>query len=302
MVQQVNRKKEEGSKDRFRELKLSLSVFFSNKSAVAGAIIVILYVIDALVMEFYPRLFGISHPNTLTYNFIDSVPLPPSPAHLLGTTYGGLDLLKSILKAVRFDLAYSLVVVVAGAFIGTILGVLSAYRGGYLDELLMRITDIFFSVPYLVLALAVAFVLGRTLDNLVLALIVVWWPIYARYSRGLTLSAKNMTFVDAAKVSGASSPKIIFKHILPNVLPPIFVQISLDLGTVVLVFSTLAFIGFLPNANIPELGMLASVGLQYVQTAPWAVLFPGIAITLFALGVNLMGDGLRDVLDPRRRS
>ncbi|MEM4079694.1 MAG: ABC transporter permease subunit, partial [Metallosphaera sp.] len=113
---------------------------------------------------------------------------------------------------------------------------------------------------------------------------------------------RESAFVEAAKASGASNSRIMFKHILPNTLPPILVQISLDLGSVVGIFATLAFIGFIPNANIPELGYLTSLGLNYIQSAPWTVIFPGLAITLFALSVNLMGDGLRDVIDPRRRS
>jgi len=166
----------------------------------------------------------------------------------------------------------------------------------------MRFTDIFFSIPYLVLAIAVGFTLGRSFTSMVIALIIVWWPIYARYTRSLTLSIKESVFVEAAKAAGASMVRIMFKHILPNTLPPVVVQISLDLGSVVGVFATLAFIGFIPNANTPELGYLASLGLNYVQSAPWTVIFPGLAITLFALSVNLMGDGLRDVIDPRRRS
>jgi peptide/nickel transport system permease protein len=165
----------------------------------------------------------------------------------------------------------------------------------------MRITDIFFSIPYLILALAVGFILGRSLMNMSIALAIVWWPLYARYTRSQTLSTKELTFVEAAKASGVSRVKITFKHILPNSLPPVFIQISLDLGSIMVIFSTLAFIGFIATANVPELGYLTSLGLYYVETAPWALIFPGLAITLFALAVNLVGDGLRDVIDPRRR-
>jgi len=294
--------KTEYEADRFREIKTSLSVFFSNKGAVVGLVIVLVYVVDALLVQFFPQALGLKHPYTLVSNYVNPVPQPPSASYPFGTTFPGVDLFTSILKAVRVDLGYSLFVVLLGAFIGTLLGVISAFAGGIVDEFVMRITDIFFSIPYLVLALAIGFVLGRTLDNMALALAIVWWPIYARYARGQALSIKEMTFVEAARASGSGGGKIMFRHILPNVLPPIFVQISLDLGTVVLVFSVLAFIGFIPNANVPELGYLASLGLNYVATAPWTVLFPGAAITLFALAVNLVGDGLRDVLDPRRRS
>jgi peptide/nickel transport system permease protein len=138
--------------------------------------------------------------------------------------------------------------------------------------------------------------------NMSLALVLVWWPLYARYTRSTTLSTKEFTFVEAARASGVSRIRIIFRHILPNSLPPVFIQFSLDLGAIMVIFSTLAFIGFITNASVPELGYLTSLGLNYVQTAPWAVIFPGVVITIFALAVNLLGDGLRDVIDPRRRS
>lgn len=292
----------EEEEKRFYNLKLSLKVFLANRTAIAGLLIFLAYVVDALIMQFDPMIVGVRNPNVLVYNFINPVPMPPSPTYPLGTTYPGVNLLQAIMEAIRIDLGFSLLIVVSGALIGAVIGVLAAYVGGYLDEVLMRITDIFFSVPFLVLALAVGFVLGRSLNSMVIALVIVWWPIYARYARSLTLSLRESAFVEAAKASGASNSRIMFKHILPNTLPPILVQISLDLGSVVGIFATLAFIGFIPNANIPELGYLTSLGLNYIQSAPWTVIFPGLAITLFALSVNLMGDGLRDVIDPRRRS
>lgn len=284
------------------ELKLSLRVLFRNKSALVGTILVLLYFVDALVMQVYPRLFGITSPNSLVENFASPLPLPPSAGHPLGTTAYGIDLWSSILKAIRFDLAYTLAVVLSGAVIGVIVGVVSGFVGGALDEFLMRITDIVFSIPYLVLALAVGFVIGRTYTSMIFALALVWWPIYARYGRALTLSIKTLPYVESARLYGMNGLKILFKHVVPNVLPPVFVQISVDLGVIMPIFSTLSFIGFIPNANLPELGYLTTLGLNYLQTAPWAVIFPGAIITLFSLAANLMGEGLRDVFDPRRRS
>jgi len=288
--------------ERYSEFRNSLRIFFSNPSAVAGFIIFMLYVIDALIVQFDPGLLGIKNPNVLQENFINPIPQPPSPKHPLGTTYPGIDLLHAIEAAIRIDLFYSLIIVLSGAAIGSILGILSGYVGGLLDDVVMRITDIFFAIPYLVLAIAISFVLGRNYESMVIGLIIVWWPLYARYARAQTLSIRRMPFIDAARIAGVRDLKIMIRHILPNVLPPIFVQISLDLGTIMGIFSVLAFIGLIPNATIPELGYLTSLGLNYLQTAPWTVIFPGLAITLFALAVNLMGDGLRDVIDPRRRS
>jgi len=179
----------------------------------------------------------------------------------------------------------------------------SAYMSGAIDEVLMRITDIFLSVPYLPFAIAVGFVLGRGLDELSLALIVVWWPLYARYARGQALSVKENAYVEAAKASGVGGWGIMTKHIIPNVLTPIFVQISLDLGTVVQTFAALTFIGFASSGPfLPELGTLISNGFPYAISAPWVVIFPGVAILIFAVGMNLLGDGLRDALDPRNRT
>ena len=140
--------------------------------------------------------------------------------------------------------------------------------------------------------------------SVALALIIIWWPLYARYGRSLTLTTKEATFIESARASGSGRLKIMFRHLLPNVLPPILVQISLDVGTVILIFSTLAFIGFLPsNVLVPELGAIANFGLDLAPLGFWwTVVVPGGVITSFALAVNLMGDGLRDVIDPRRRS
>jgi len=288
--------------ERNSELKNSLKIFFTNPTAVAGFIIFMIYVIDALIVQLAPWLLGIKNPNVLQENFVNPIPLPPSQQHPLGTTYPGIDLLKAIEAAIRIDLAFSLIVVLGGAAIGATLGIISGYIGGLLDDVLMRITDIFFAIPFLVLAIAVGFALGRNYESMIIALIVVWWPLYARYARAQTLSIKRTPFIDAARIAGVRDFKIMIRHILPNVLPPIFIQISLDLGSVMVIFSTLAFIGLIPNASLPELGYLTSLGLNYLQSAPWTVIFPGLAITLFALAVNLMGDGLRDVIDPRRRS
>ncbi len=284
------------------ERKLSLQVFFSNKPAVAGLIIVLAYAIDALLVQFAPWVLGLKHPYELVLNFANPIPQPPSWRHPLGTTYPGVDLLRAVVKSIRLDLALSVAVVLPGAGTGIIIGIIATYIGGWVDDVLMRITDIFFSVPYLVLALAVGYVLGRNLTSLLIALIVVWWPLYARYTRSVTLQVKEMTFIEAAKAAGAGNLKIMFRHILPNALPPVFVQMSMDLGTIMLTISTLAFIGFLPVANLPELGYLTTLGLQYVTTAPWTVIVPGSFIVIFAVGVYLMGMGLMDVINPRRRS
>jgi peptide/nickel transport system permease protein len=303
---------------RFDEWKLSAKVFFANKTAVAGLVIFLVFVGDAVVVQVAPGLVGIDHADsvippqfTLTNpDCVGASPEPPSFAHPFGTIQYGLsgigclDLLQLVMKAIRIDLAISFFIVLVGAAIGTAVGVVSGYIGKWLDEILMRVTDVFFSVPFLILALAVGYVIGRTLFNMALALIIIWWPLYARYGRSLALSTKEATFVEAAKAAGSGRLKIMVKHIFPNVVPSVLVQISLDVGTILLIFSTLAFIGFLPsNALVPELGVLSEIGLDFAGLGYWwPVIIPGAIVTAFALAVNLMGDGLRDVIDPRRRS
>ena len=284
------------------ERKLSLQVFFSTKLAVVGLVIVLAYVADALIVQFAPWLIGLKYPFKVIPDYSNPVPQPPSWKHPFGTTYPGIDLLRAVVKAIRFDLGLSVVIVVPGALLGIVIGIVATYFGGWVDDVLMRLTDIFFSVPYLVLAIAIGYALGRTITSMVIALIIVWWPLYARYTRSVTLQVKELTFIEAARAAGASNYKIMFRHILPNALPPVLVQMSMDLGTIMLVISGLAFIGFLPVANIPELGYLSTLGLNYINTAPWTVLVPGVFIVIFAVAVYLLGMGLMDVINPRRRS
>ncbi|MGC9071696.1 MAG: ABC transporter permease [Acidilobus sp.] len=284
------------------ERRLSIQVFLSNKPALIGLVIVLIYVVDAIIVQFAPWLIGIRHPFTVIPNYANPVPQAPSWRHPFGTTYPGIDLLRAVVKAIRLDLALSVAIVIPGALLGIVIGIVATYFGGWVDDVLMRLTDIFFSVPYLVLAIAVGYVLGRTINSMIIALIVVWWPLYARYTRSVTIQVKEMTFIEAARAAGASNVKIMFRHILPNALPPVLVQMSMDLGTIMLTISGLAFIGFLPVANIPELGYLTTLGLNYINTAPWTVVVPGSFIVIFAVSVYLMGMGLMDVINPRRRS
>ncbi|TLZ44681.1 MAG: ABC transporter permease [Methanobacteriota archaeon] len=304
------------TKRRWDDVRLSATVFLGNKTAVAGLVIFLLFIGDAVIVQIAPGLLGVDNPDSVippqftqtNPECVGAPPEAPSWSHPFGTTQYGLsgigclDLLQLTMKAIRIDVAISFFVVLTGAAIGTLFGVVSAYLGRWFDELLMRVTDVFFSIPFLILALAVGYVVGRTLFNMALALIIVWWPLYARYARSLTLSTKESTFIEAARAAGSGRIKIMVFHIFPNVLPPILVQISLDVGTIITILATLAFIGFL-NVLVPELGVLANIGLGLAPLGYWwTVIVPGLVITAFALAVNLMGDGLRDVIDPRRRS
>ncbi|MGQ4871412.1 MAG: ABC transporter permease, partial [Candidatus Thorarchaeota archaeon] len=174
--------------------------------------------------------------------------------------------------------------------------------GGKLDELVMRITDVFFAFPGLILAMAIVMALGeRNLDNIALALMVTWWPVYARLVRGQVLAEREKLYVEAARSVGASDSRILFTHIIPNTFQPLIVQATMDTGGVLLTAAGLSYIGFGPPAGVAEWGLMISIGQQYLTIAPWMSLFPGLAILVTALAFNLVGDGIRDILDPKLR-
>jgi len=293
-----------GTTTRSQRYRLTLKIIFESPPAIAGFVIILAYSIISIIDFVDPNLIGVPNPYSMVPDFVNPVPSPPVwPLHPLGTTFPGIDLYQAIMAAIRIDLWYSLLIVLTGAAIGTIIGVSAAYIGGYFDEALMRFTDLFLSIPFLVFAIAVGFFLGREINDISLAIALVWWPLYARYARGQTLSIKENMFVEASRASGVGGWGIISKHIMPNVLTPIFVQISLDMGTIIQIFAALNFIGFASsNSLLPELGTLISDGFQYAVSAPWVVLYPGLALLIFAIGMNLFGDGLRDALDPRNRT
>lgn len=226
---------------------------------------------------------------------------PGSTVYLLGTDFYGRDLLKMIILALPLDLEIAFAIVALAATFGITLGAIAAYVGGPLDEIVLRITDVFFAIPGLALAIFVVTVFTRNLFFLTIAVAIVWWPTYVRLIRSQVLTEKEKPYVEALKSVGASRLRILFRHVLPNSIYPAIVQATLDIGGVILVFSTLMFLGFSPSPLTPELGNLVSAGIENVFTAPWLVIFPGLTIVLVALGFNLLGDGIRDILDPSLR-
>ena len=225
------------------------------------------------------------------------------PACPFGTSEFGVDLYYGVVWGTRISIAMGLGVTAAGVAIGLVVGLLAGWYGGWFDDVIMRITDIFLSLPLLVLAIAIVVAFGRGLDNVALALIIVWWPPYTRLVRGQVLSLREAQFVEAARASGLPDWYIMGRHVLPNAVNPIIVQSTLDIGTVVLVASALSFLGFSGASSLlPEWGRLVALGQNYMGTGQWwTVLFPGLAIFGFVLGFNLLGDGLRDIFDPRGR-
>jgi peptide/nickel transport system permease protein len=191
-------------------------------------------------------------------------------------------------------------VVLFAILIGAPLGALAGYKGGWVDELIMRITDLFLAFPSLLLAMAIASALGRGLEKAAFALVISWWPWYTRLVRGVTISLKERYFVEAAKATGVRDSVIILRHILPNTISPVLVQATVDLGTVILAMGGLAFLGLGTQPPAPDWGLMVSEGRTYILTQPWIATFPGIAIFVVVLAFNLLGDTLRDIFDPRQ--
>jgi peptide/nickel transport system permease protein len=219
----------------------------------------------------------------------------------LGTDAYGRDLLQMIILAIPIDLEIALEVVASAVMIGIVFGGLAAYAGGVLDEVILRITDIFLAVPAILLAIVFIVVLGRSLPTLTLAIVITWWPYYVRLMRSQVITEKEKPYVERLRAMGAGGPRILYLHVMRNSIYPILIQATLDVGSVILTVSALTFVGLTPNFLLPELGNLASQGISYIFTAPWLIVFPGLTILLVSLGFNLLGDGIRDIFDPRLR-
>ncbi len=271
-----------------------IPVLMSSPLTVVGLALVLIFAISALLAPFLAPM-----------NPTDQVLLerlkPPSPAHWLGMDQLGRDVLSRLLFGARISLTVGLVVVGSAGVVGTLVGLTSGYAGGIVDEVLMRLTDIFFAFPPLILAMSIAGALGPNLNNAMIAIAVVTWPVYARLVRGQVLALREREFVQASRSVGASTPRILFRHLLPNTLAPILVQASFDMGGAILSAAGLSFIGFGARPPTPEWGVMISEGSKFFSTQPWLSFFPGLAILLTVTAFNLIGDGLRDALDPRLR-
>ncbi len=225
--------------------------------------------------------------------------LAPSWAHLFGTDHLGRDMLSRVIFGARPALLVAVAVVLLAVLVGVPLGMVAGFRGGRIDELLMRITDLFLSFPPLLLAMVITAVLGPSLIHASLALAVSWWPWYARLARGVTQSLRQAPFIDAARVFGVREPIILLRHILRNATTPILVQATVDAGTVILAIGSLSFLGLAAQPPTPDWGLMVANGRTSVVTEWWIATFPGLAIFLTTLGLNLLGDAMRDILDPR---
>jgi peptide/nickel transport system permease protein len=224
----------------------------------------------------------------------------PSAAHWFGTDQVGRDILSRVVYGTRVSPVIAIIVLAIACAIGIPLGVAAGFLGGWLDELIMRVTDVFLAFPPLLLALALAAVLPASLTSLTIAIAAVWWPWYVRLLRGQAASVSGRPYIETCRALGISRTRIIFRHILPNSITPLLVQVSLDIGGVILTASALSFLGLGAQDPTPDWGLMVAEGQSYFTPDWWLVTFPGIAILLTAFAFNLLGDGLRDLLDPKR--
>jgi len=271
----------------------ALRRFLRNPGTVLGSALALLLL---LVAVFAPQISGDPLAQDLAVRL-----QPPSAEHLLGTDQLGRDVWSRVVHGSRISLRIGLTVVSVALLLGGFIGLVAGMFGGLVDEVAMRITDIFFAFPALILAMAIAGALGPSLGNLMIAVAAVTWPYYARLIRAQVLSLKTLDFVDASRALGASRWRQALRHVLPNAITPLLVQASFDVGAAILTAAGLGFIGFGAQPPTPEWGAVVSETRSFISEAPWASSAPAIAILITVLAFNLLGDGLRDILDPRGR-
>ncbi len=225
---------------------------------------------------------------------------PPSLAHLLGTDPLGRDVLSRILFGARLSIPVGMAAVVLALLLGTLVGGAAGALGGTVDEVLMRVTDLMLAFPTVILAMIISAALGAGIRNAVIAIMVAWWPSYARFVRGLVLSVREREYVEAARALGASPLRVFLQHVLLNTVSPLVILGTLDVGRAILTFASLSFLGLGPPPQVPEWGTMIAAGRDYLDEW-WIATFPGLAILTLVLALNAVGDSLRDVLDPRLR-
>ena len=264
--------------------------------ALFGLIVILMVLICAVLG---PWLAPEPGPGSGVIN-VDERMQAPSREHLFGTDWLGRDVLSRVILGARIAVQVSLLVVGLAILVGVPLGAIAGYRRGRVDGLIMRITDLFLAFPPLLLAMAIVAALGPGIQNATLALVISWWPWYARLARGLAVSLREWPFVDAARAMGIRESRIIIRHIVPNSLGPIVVQATIDIGTVILAAGSLAFIGLGARPPAPDWGLMVAEGRQFILDEWWISTFPGLAIFFTVLAFNLVGDLLLRLLDPRQ--
>ena len=271
--------------------------FRSNRLSMLGLLMLVFILLVAI---FAPVIAPFPEDASGKTNVLERLQAP-SETHFFGTDKIGRDIFSRVVMGTGLALQVGTVIILLATSIGVTVGALSGYAGGWIDDLLMRITDIFLTVPALVLAIAISAALGKGIINAMIGISLVWWPGFARLTRSLVLSLREEPFVEAAYGIGAGHMRIIFRHILPNAVSPIIIKMTTDFGFAVLTAAALGFIGLGAQPPTPEWGAMINDGRRYFPDEWWIATFPGLAIWLMVFSWNLIGDGLRDVLDPRSR-
>lgn len=266
--------------------------FAQNRLALVGTLIIIVFILMAVLAP----LIAPYKPDATAFSMAFK---PPSASHWLGTDELGRDVLTRIIYGAQGSLLSGLLIVAIGVVIGVPVGLVSGYYGGLIDEVMMRIVDAGLAFPGLVLAMAMAWILGPSLAHAIIAIGIVTIPQFARITRGQVLEVKSREFVEASRCLGATPWRIMFRHILMNAATPIIVVATLNIGSAILSVASLSFLGLGPPPPAPNWGEMLQSGSQYITMAPWISLFPGAAIFLVVLGFNTFGDGIRDVFDPK---
>ena len=286
----------ENWRPKWKSFRESMYLLTKNKLSMAAFVIMLLLILSAI---FAPVLAP--YPEDVNSTHIEYMLLPPSSEHLMGTDELGRDVFSRVLFGTRVSISTALIAVGVALLIGVPLGAIAGTFGGWIDNLIMRITDIFLSFPSMLLAIALVALLGPGLRNAIIAIVISWWPWYTRLIRGQAISVKERKFVQAAETIGTSRSKIIFRHIIPNCISPVIVQASMDIGGVILTVASLSFLGLGAQLPQPEWGLMISMGRMHFPDAWWYCIFPGVAIFITVLCFNLLGDAIREILDPKTR-
>ena len=267
-----------------------------NPTLVLGIVLLALIVLVALLAPWLAPDPGDAGTATHPFNVLKG----PSSAHPFGTDLVGRDLLTRVMYGAKISLTIVVEVLVIAGLIGIPLGLLAGYFRGHVDQVIMRITDVFLAFPALLLSLAIAFVLTPSVRNMTIAIAVTWWPWYTRLVRGEAASVSTRPYIESCRVLGVSHVRILFRHVLPNSVTPVLVQMSMDAGGILLTAASISFLGLGAQDPTPEWGLIVSQGAQYFSTQWWFVTFAGLAILFTAIAFNLIGDGIREMLDPKR--
>ena len=267
--------------------------FLANKTFVVFSILAVCICLSRFIPPVVTR--GV---DPLKGSLVDAL-LPPCKEHIFGTDKMGRDIFSRVIYGARASLSATFGVVALIFLVGTVTGVLAGYFGGVIDDVIMRIADMMLAFPGLVLALAVAGIMGASIKNAIIAIVVVSWTKYARLARSLVMKIRDRDYVSAAIVTGSKTPYMLFRYMLPNALPTLIITAATDIGSMMLELAAMSFLGFGAKPPAPEWGYMLNEGRACMQSAPWLMIFPGLAIFVVVVVFNMLGDSIRDILDPR---